>query len=40
MDMDVYMTKPDKSFVKMKIRELLPLGFDPEKLSETKVGKP
>lgn len=34
MDMDVYMTKPDRSYVKMKVRELLPLGFDGSKLNE------
>jgi len=40
MDMDVYMTKSDRSFVKMKIRELLPLGFEADKLDEERVEMP
>ena len=40
MDLDVYMCKPDHTYVKMKIRELLPLGFEADKLSEEKVEIP
>ena len=32
------MTRPDRSFLKMKVRELLPLGFSPESMEEEKVS--
>ena len=37
MDWDVYMTKPDGSYLNMKVRELLPIGFSPEQLEETRI---
>jgi len=37
LDWDVYMTKPDKSYLKMKVRELLPLSFEPDSLEEERV---
>ena len=32
MDWDVFMLKPDQTYRKMKVGELLPLGFSPEQL--------
>ena len=37
MDWDVYMTRPDGSYLNMKVRELLPLGFSPEQLDEPRI---
>ena len=37
LDWDVYMTKPDGSYLNMKVRELLPLGFTPEDLEKPRV---
>ena len=39
MDMEVYMTKPDRTYKKMTLRELLPLGFGPSSLEEERIGK-
>ena len=34
MDWSVYMVKPDRSYLKMTVAELLPLGFSPEMLQK------
>ncbi|XP_064825271.1 cytidine deaminase-like [Oncorhynchus masou masou] len=36
---DVYLTKPDGSYIEMKVSELLPVSFGPEDLSMKKVVK-
>ncbi|ELT96041.1 hypothetical protein CAPTEDRAFT_211995 [Capitella teleta] len=37
MDAEVYMTKSDRSYTKLTLRELLPLGFGPDSLQEEKI---
>uniref|UniRef100_A0A3Q2ZT88 Cytidine deaminase n=2 Tax=Kryptolebias marmoratus TaxID=37003 RepID=A0A3Q2ZT88_KRYMA len=36
-DWDVYLTKPDSSYIRMTVAELLPASFGPEDLSKEKV---
>merc|ERR1712170_289678 len=36
-DIEVYMTKPDRTYKKMLLSELLPLGFGPENLKEEHI---
>ena len=38
MDWDVFMTKPDGSYLNMTVRELLPIGFSPEQLEEPRLS--
>lgn len=37
IDWDVYMTKPDLSFLKLTVRELLPMSFGPHSLLESRL---
>jgi cytidine deaminase len=37
MDTEVYMTKPDKTYNKMTVSELLPFGFEPSHLKKEQI---
>ncbi|XP_064642331.1 cytidine deaminase-like isoform X2 [Lineus longissimus] len=38
METEVYMTKPDKTYNKMTVSELLPAGFEPSHLQKKRVN--